>query len=520
MSFVSHVLAVTSPISYDFEVHWLQIATLLSSGDLLVLAHTCRPFATIIRRLGAIATQVGSMTSSFARFLWALERQMPTELALSSVILRGNARMLARLYSLGCRVSYEDIAMSAYYGHLSVVSWWAGCSRDISEWEHILESAARGGHDAICTFIHARFVVNRDILAQAAMEVANMTLLQAAVNRGFRGDASIIAKHKDLAFISAVNSMGLGVDDSMAVHYAAEAGHMTLVQALVARGCPLSSQIASVSLLSGRVDLAEWCVTHGAPLQFPMAIECALRAGSIPALDWLLDRGARECWHPQADLLAAYAGEVEVLEWMATNDLPWEASVVLTAGARAGDVAVLDWVRRHRPGLTPDELPLADATRGGMAAVKWCLDRGAVWTPPVAARAVLTPSIFRWADLPHPTTLSSGQYVGKQSPAAIDFIMSHRIDWPQLMTSDLATPIIASRIKSRFERCVADVRHLTIRVRNLDNLPVFHDLSDQLVRRIVAQVDSPCLSLVCVSFYISVGFENRVIEGACCQGAW
>lgn len=520
MSIVSRLLADTWSISYDFDVHWLQVFALLSPGDRLVLAHTCRQFTTITRRLGAIVTRVGNMTSSFARFLWALECQMPTELALSAVILQGNVRMLARLYSLGCRVSYKDIAMSAYYGHLSIVSWWAGCSRDIIEWEHILESAGRGGHDAICMFIHARFVVDRDILAQAAMEVGNMTLLQAAVNRGFQGDASIIAKHHNLAFISEVASMGLSIHDSMAMHYAAEAGHMTLVQALVARGFPLSSQIACFSLLSGRVDLAEWCITQGAPLDLLTAIECALRADSIPALDWLLDRGARDCWHPQADLLAARAGQVEVLEWMATNDLPWEAGVVLTAGARAGDVAVLDWVHRHRPGLTPDELPLANAIRGGMAAVKWCLDRGAVWTPFVAARAVLTPSIFRWADLPHPTTLSSGQYVGRQSPAAIDFIVSHRIDWPQLMTSDLATPIIASRIKSRFERCVDDVRHLTVCVRNLDNLPVCRDLSDQLVRRIVARVDVPCLSLVCVSFYISVGFDNRVIEGPCCQGAW
>jgi hypothetical protein len=500
-----------SLVVYDHSIHLPQILAHLGPDDRAVVSAACRRLAAALPRRHT--TSAWSATSSHARFLWALEGGLPAELAIDAAIERGSVAMLRRLVSLGCSVSVKHIVAAARLGHWAVVEWSAEqhpWSEKPDDWDRILVGAAIGRHRSLCRRIHARAALSASALAHAAAEVGDATLLEAACNRGHRGNVDeVIGQHGDYELLLQARRLGLVADPWLLMHHAAEAGRTAFMQRLVDEGCPLPYDIASLALVEGRVDTAQWCIDRGFGFENPavaaQAVESAVRGGHVVALEWLVDAHACEWW-PRLAVLAAYAGHVAVLEWARTRDLELKPQAVLEAAASAGRVAVLDWVERQYA-LDRARLPLARGVHGGVRTVEWLLARGAEL--PVRATMPTRPSVARhirqrW----HETEPTPTHLIRRLTVAAADYLVSHRRASRGLLAN---VECDDARLKARFERCVGDAR---------DTLVGRHRVSDALVGRIVASLPlkwRPMFRLVCPAFCVG---GLGIVEGPCAVGAW
>ncbi|PNH03750.1 Ankyrin repeat domain-containing protein [Tetrabaena socialis] len=191
----------------------------------------------------------------------------------------------------------------------------------------------------------------------AAMSDA-LTRLQWLRQRGYSVDicaAARAARAGNAEALQYVLGQGVGVNDNMMWHAAAEGGHVAVLEVLRARGA---------------VRMGE------------ERVRTAAAAGHLPAVAWLVERlGPGAALTARVFAAAARAGSMELLVWLRARGCPWDAAVFVTA-ATEGSEEQLEWLVEQGCPMWDDGEPYVQAACHGGLAMLRCLRRlGCPWGP-------------------------------------------------------------------------------------------------------------------------------------------
>jgi hypothetical protein len=108
------------------------------------------------------------------------------------------------------------------------------------------------------------------------------------------------------------------------------------------------------------------------------AVRRAAAQGDIPALEWVVAAGADLLADPKVCAMAAYGGQLAVLQWARQHGCPWDWRTCGGA-ARGGHLGVLQWARQH--GCPWDAYTCRMAASGGhLGVLQWARQHGCPWT--------------------------------------------------------------------------------------------------------------------------------------------
>ncbi|KXZ45562.1 hypothetical protein GPECTOR_53g148 [Gonium pectorale] len=127
---------------------------------------------------------------------------------------------------------------------------------------------------------------------------------------------------------------------------AAECGHVSVIQTLIAAGCVVAPSALEVAARNGHLAVVEYLVEIlGDTALTETLFEAAGASGCIKLMAWLLQQGCR--WDERALAAAAESGNFLALAWLVKNGCPvqpWGRHYL--AAARKGDLATLRYLRR------------------------------------------------------------------------------------------------------------------------------------------------------------------------------
>jgi hypothetical protein len=194
----------------------------------------------------------------------------------------------------------------------------------------------------------------------------------------------------------------------------ARRGLMDLAQELEPRASMWRDECPDDVCASGNVEFVQWALAGLQPHDVP-EISCdAASSGSIPVLEWLVDRGVPLV--PRTMVKAACEGHTETLRWLASRGvaagtdalegaasgghlsaLQWlvdhnctvTASAVYEA-ARHGRLAVVQWLLDNAPTVEEHLVAVAAAEDESCSVLRWWVSQGFKWEPRVVAQAALS----------------------------------------------------------------------------------------------------------------------------------
>ena len=169
--------------------------------------------------------------------------------------------------------------------------------------------------------------------------------------------------------------------DEETCSWAAEGGHLEVLQWLRAKGCPWDSTATDSAAYKGHLEVLQWMRAQDPPCPWNYWVcENAARGGHLEVLRWARSQGCP--WDnegvgikkvPQA---AAAGGHLEVLQWMRAQDppCPWDSHVCCDA-ASEGHLEVLRWARSQ--GCPWDgRAPCTAAMNGHLKVLIWLIEEG------------------------------------------------------------------------------------------------------------------------------------------------
>ena len=129
--------------------------------------------------------------------------------------------------------------------------------------------------------------------------------------------------------------------------FAAEKGDLFALRLLRERGIPWDEDTCAKAIRGGHIELFEWAVENGAPLNMSVAVTAA-RKGDVETLHELRTgtlRGMEEGMefdHTVCEA-AAESGEISTLKYLLQNDAPYTSDLVKHAG-KSGSRLLIEWM--------------------------------------------------------------------------------------------------------------------------------------------------------------------------------
>lgn len=181
--------------------------------------------------------------------------------------------------------------------------------------------------------------------------------------------------------------------DATTCAHAAKGGHLALLQRLckskggivlrtgtaIATSSPCPIDIGSVHFAAqgGHIHVLEWLVKRGHHWNCD-TWQSAIIGGHVEVLEWLSAREEDPFDDEDAPLLAIEYGHVEVLRWMKEkSECPWEPSDICHTAAEYGHTHILKWMHDAMFEFTGFERCIMFAAMGGhWDVLVWCWEQG------------------------------------------------------------------------------------------------------------------------------------------------
>jgi hypothetical protein len=268
----------------------------------------------------------------------------------------GQLDALVWLRERDCDWNESTCLHAAYYGHLHVLRWAManGC-----EWDPLATTfAAIGGH----------------------LDVADWCLAQ--------GCEFITDTHWETATYPDVCShpslLALMIDSDTPPGLAARSGRIDVLEWMLAHGSPIDASVYTHAAETGHFHVIDWALAHGEPWD---AFVCAWLAehGLLDALKYVRAKGCP--WDEHTCAGAASRGHLEVLEWAQTNGCPWDERTCDRA-AEGGHLEVLRWARANGCPWESETMCLAAASHASAEMMQWLVEQGCAWDDRIPLRIV------------------------------------------------------------------------------------------------------------------------------------
>ena len=200
----------------------------------------------------------------------------------------------------------------------------------------------------------------------------------------------------------------------MSMHGASR-GQMAVVRWTVSEGFPLGSMAIGVAVAGGCLNVLRWALKQGyyqmKDLACNKTFAFAVNGGQVEMLEWIVENFKDEDtvnfgspWGPVTSRsgriacdLAAWAGQLKVLQWARDKGCPW-TSVTAWEAAKEGHLDVLRWAWEN--GCPHDELACAKAALGGhLDVLRWAWENEFVWDEETCAMAATSGhlKVLQWA---------------------------------------------------------------------------------------------------------------------------
>ncbi|CAB9530144.1 ankyrin repeat protein [Seminavis robusta] len=208
--------------------------------------------------------------------------------------------------------------------------------------------------------------------------------------------------------------------NEMTSAYAAENGHLELLQWLKENGCPWDSWTCHRAASGGHLEILKWARENGCPWN-EYTCACAAENGNLEILKWAREN---DCpWNEQTCSRAAKNGHLDILEWVHENGCPWNEATC-SGAAEGGHMEILSglvkmvvhgvnihaiklrrmpilnlkWARAN--GCPWNESTCSDAASPGhLEILKWARANGCPWNAYTCAKAALHGhlGVLKWA---------------------------------------------------------------------------------------------------------------------------
>lgn len=128
--------------------------------------------------------------------------------------------------------------------------------------------------------------------------------------------------------------------DAATCSAAARVNWLEGLQWLRAHNCPWDTTTRYCSAGGGHLQLYKWAHVNGCPGDHSYAVSDAVETCQLEFLKWLLEDGF--VFHDGTYDCAAFCGQLNVIKWLRTHNVPWSSSTILAARL-AGHSAVERW---------------------------------------------------------------------------------------------------------------------------------------------------------------------------------
>jgi hypothetical protein len=125
---------------------------------------------------------------------------------------------------------------------------------------------------------------------------------------------------------------------------AAEGGHLEVLQWLRANGCPWDGYTCSSAARSGHLEVLKWARSNDCPWD-GWTCASAARYGHLEVLQWASANGCP--WNVHTCAYAALDGHLEVIQWARANGCPWDSDECLQSAESYGHTNMAQWIREN-----------------------------------------------------------------------------------------------------------------------------------------------------------------------------
>ena len=277
--------------------------------------------------------------------------------------------------SVGCKICEQTTADAALNGHLSIVQWVKENDYQ-SDDTWTLQCAARKGHKSIIQYYMSLDSIykNETAVVNSAAEGGQLELFQWLLDSGFKHSTSLyfLACHNgQLEIIKCARKRGLEWDTSYLPSDAARAGHLHVLQWLLANGCEWNIYVMSDAASNGHLDVMKWAHELGAPISSLTWLNAA-QHGHLHVLKWAQEKGF--LLNDNILAMSAVCGNIEMMKWLIELGFKMSAEVIRNAASN-GRLEAVKWLREMGCPWTGETRAYA-RRQGHSEVLKWCIDNG------------------------------------------------------------------------------------------------------------------------------------------------
>jgi hypothetical protein len=201
-----------------------------------------------------------------------------------------------------------------------------------------------------------------------------------------------------------LKQQGVTLDSS---DFAAESGHMHVLQYLHAEGCGKGYHVCHWAARNGDLEMLKWAFEHGYPWFVGFTSDAA-ESHNIELMAWLIQQPgvqlnaevmnsavsvgdmamcefllANQCpWNERTCRVAVEKRELDVLCWLREHGCPYDIDEVARAAADFNKVAVFVYMQQDGVVFTAEQLTRllnSAGVTGSLAAAQWLRQQGAEW---------------------------------------------------------------------------------------------------------------------------------------------
>ncbi len=180
---------------------------------------------------------------------------------------------------------------------------------------------------------------------------------------------------------------------------AARAGHFEMVQYLVDKGVPLTTEGCYFAAQNGHLHILKWVVGKGCPWDKKKCACAAMENGHLEVVKWLREQhnyqwdtaGNDEEGESSDIALMAGRGHFEMLKWAREHGCPWDKYVT----SYATTLEILKWAVENGCPWDEDTAKIA-AEEKSFDMLKWAIAHGAPWKREDIVKYVKDTPHYNW----------------------------------------------------------------------------------------------------------------------------